>query len=132
MPKLNEIFTGSYLKADDLKGRSVTVTIEKAEVVEFDDGHKVVVRFVGKDKALVCNKTNANIIAEVTGQDDTDHWAGHSLTLSVKKVEYQGKLVPAIRVELLDSPKKKQPAAAPKPVPAEGKADDAGMDDVPF
>jgi len=131
MPKLNEIFTGAYLKAPDLQGKTVTVTIEKAEVVEFDEGHKVVVRFVGKEKAMVCNKTNSNIIAEVTGEDDTDRWAGHSICLTEKKVEFQGKLVPAIRVVLMDSPMKKRPPK-PAPVAPDPAVQPDGMDDVPF
>lgn len=100
MAKLSEVFTGNYLKADDLHGRTVPVTISQAEVKDFEDGKKVVVHFEGKSKALVCNKTNCSIIAENVGSDDTDNWAGAQISLTVRKVEFQGKLVPAIRVVL--------------------------------
>ena len=108
--KLSEVFSGNYLKADDLQGRTVPVTISRVEVKEFDDGKKIVIHFDGKDKCLVCNKTNCSIIAENVGSDDTDHWAGKRISLTVKKVEFQGKLVPAIRVVLQD-----RPVAAPEP-----------------
>lgn len=109
--KLNEVFSGNFLKADDLQGRTVRVTIAKVEVKEFDDGNKIVIHFQGKDKCLVVNKTNANIIAENTGSTETDDWVGQTISLCTKKVEFQGKLVPAIRVVLEDKP---APAPAPK------------------
>lgn len=120
MPKLNDIFGGNFLKADDLQGRSVPVTIDSVEVKEFDDGKKLILKFQGKDKALVCNRTNASIIEEVIGSGDTDDWIGQKITLITKKVEFQGKLVPAIRVKLEDgmtqinAPARQQPAAAPQ------------------
>lgn len=100
MPKLSEVFTGSLLKAEDLKGRETKVTIESVDVKDFEDGKKILLRFKGKDKALVANKTNCTIISEVLGSDDTDDWEGKSITLYVKKVEFKGDLVPAIRVKL--------------------------------
>ena len=100
MANINSVFGGGFLKAEDLGGRNVRVTIDKVEVKNFDDGDKLIVHFSGKDKALVCNKTNASIIAEVTGKQDTDDWPGETIWLVTKKVEFQGKLVPAIRVAL--------------------------------
>ncbi len=116
------------------------VTISKIEVKDFDDGNKIIVHFQGKDKALVCNKTNANILSENVGSDETDDWVGTSHMLTVKKVEFQGRLVPAIRVVLNDAapatPAK--PAAAqvkPKPAPVvEELPEEEGAegDSVPF
>lgn len=118
--KLNEVFSGDYLKAEDLKGSSPTVTIESVEVKEFTEGDgkskKLILHFVGKDKSLVANKTNSNIIAEVLGSDDTDDWGGRRITLTTRKVEFQGKLVPAIRVSLDGPVGQKVKAPAPPPV----------------
>lgn len=113
--KLNEVFSGNYLKAEHLQGRTVPVTISKVEVKEFDDGNKIVVFFAGKDKSLVCNKTNANIIAENLGTQETDEWVNGRIQLTVKKVEFQGKLVPAIRVVLNDNPAPPAHGAMGKP-----------------
>lgn len=115
MPKLNEIFSGDYLKAEDLQGRSVPVVIEAVDVKEFDDGKKLILTFAGKDKRLVCNKTNASIIQEVLGSSDTDDWVGQKVTLITKKVEFQGKLVPAIRVKLEDGVNTAQPPRSADP-----------------
>jgi hypothetical protein len=123
MPKLNEVFSGGFLKAEDLQGRNVRVTINKVEVKEFDDGKKLIVHFAGKDKALVCNKTNSAIIQEVLGSDDTDDWIGKKVTLTVKKVEFSGKLVPAIRVVLEDAPPKQ---TAPE------QSSEGTEDEIPF
>jgi hypothetical protein len=122
MPKLSEVFSGGFLKAEDLNGKSPTVTIDSVEIKEFDDGKKLLIHFRGKDKALVCNKTNAAIIEEVLGSDDTDEWEGKRITLCVKKVEFSGKLVPAIRVSL-EPPASAQATEKPKPAaedPTEG------------
>lgn len=124
MPKLNEIFSGDYLKAEDLQGKSVPVIIEAVAVKEFDDGKKLILSFSGKDKQLVCNKTNASIIQEVLGSSDTDDWVGQKVTLITKKVEFQGKLVPAIRVKLEDGVNTAQPKN-PDPEPE-------GFSDVTF
>lgn len=115
MPKLNDIFGGNFLKADDLQGRSVPVTISAVEVKEFDDGNKLILSFEGKDKKLVCNRTNASIIQEVLGSSDTDDWVGQKVTLITKKVEFQGKLVPAIRVKLEDGMNTAQPPRSADP-----------------
>lgn len=100
MPKLSKVFSGNYLKAEDLQGKTVRVTIEEVEVKEFDDGKKIILKFKDRDKQLVANKTNCAIIAEVLGDDDTDNWIGGEIALYTKKVEFQGGLVPAIRVKL--------------------------------
>lgn len=113
MPKLSEVYSGGFLKAEDLQGKTVRVTIERVELKEFDDGKKLILHFLNKDKSLVCNKTNASIIQEVLGSDDTDDWEGKSIQITSRKVEFQGKLVPAIRV-VLEEAKAPAPSSAPK------------------
>ena len=131
---MNEVFSGNYLKAEDLKGASPRVTIAKVEMQEFDNGNKLIVSFQGKDKSLVLNKTNANIIAENTGSQETDDWIGQTIQLTVKRVEFQGKLVPAIRVVLQDAapvaPVRQARQAAPAPQPAD--PEDEGSGEIPF
>ena len=131
---MNEVFSGNYLKAEDLKGASPRVTIAKVEMQEFDNGNKLIVSFQGKDKSLVLNKTNANIIAENTGSQETDDWIGQTIQLTVKRVEFEGKLVPAIRVVLQDAapvaPVRQARQAAPAPQPAD--PEDEGSGEIPF
>lgn len=130
--KGNEIFSGKSLKAEDLNGVEPIVTIDSVSVKKFDDGtRKPVVSFKGKEKTLVCNKTNWNAIVEITGEEDSDNWTGHRIKLIVAKVDFQGKRVPAIRVEApprtnTPSPAFRQPPPPPEPAPQ------INDDDIPF
>lgn len=144
--KLSEAFPSSFLKADDLNNQSVTVEISSVELTELGQGRdketKLLVSFRGKEKKLVCNKTNASTIAKLYG-DDTDGWIGNKVTLQPREVEFQGDMVLAIRVSLM-----KPGATAAKPVtkpaakaasdavrePNENEAQGQGgeSDDVPF
>lgn len=97
--KGSEFFQGKSLKADDIKGHEPVVTIEKVTTQDFDDGKKPIIHFVGKEKTLVCNKTNWNAIVDITGEDDSDNWTGMKIKLVVARVDYQGKRVDAIRID---------------------------------
>jgi hypothetical protein len=130
MPKTSEVYGSKVsLKAADLGNSRAKVVIDGAELVKFDEGEKIVLAFRDKEKTLVLNKTNAGIIEEMLGSDDTDDWMGRSIVLYATKVDFQGKRVPAIRVS--DDPRdypKAAPAKREAPAP-EFKAED---DDVPF
>jgi hypothetical protein len=117
--KGNEIFPSKSLKAEDLNGSEPVVTIERVSTQSFDDGsRKPIIHFKGKEKTLVCNKTNWNAIVEITGEEDSDNWAGHRIKLTVVRVDFQGKRVPAIRVE---------PAPTSAPSAHTGRRDAAGI-----
>lgn len=125
MANINDIFTSNYLKASDLNGSAVLVTIATADIEEIGKSRdkKIVVHFVGKQKAFVCNKTNSKKIAEIVGSPDTDDWGGHAVLLYPTEVDFQGDTVEAIRVK---APKTVQ---APKAKPTVDVADD---DSIPF
>ena len=121
---INEVFPSKYLKAADLQGRQVTVKIRSAEQETIGDDRKLVVYFEGKEKGVVCNKTNANNIAALYGPD-TDDWAGNEITLFEAMVDFQGKTVPSIRVR---APVRGKAQAAPKVTQATSDMDDT----IPF
>ena len=81
---MTDAFPSSFLKADDLGGKQVEVTIESVTMEELGQGadkqQKLIIAFRGKDKKLVCNKTNANTIAGLYG-DDTDAWVGQKIAI---------------------------------------------------
>ena len=108
---INSAFPSDYLKAADLNGKAVRVTIESVEVVKVGDDQKPVLRFQGKDRGLILNKTNAARIVEATGSDETDEWTGWSIVLYPTKVDYAGKRVDAIRID--DRPGATKPPAQP-------------------
>ncbi len=118
MARLSEVYGGNYLNAEDLKDRGdVTVTIESVTVAELDDEgkgkkKKAVLHFQGKAKTLALNVTNANMVKEMLGSDETDDWVGHKVTLFTTKVDFQGKRVLAIRIKEASNGR---PVQAPPP-----------------
>jgi hypothetical protein len=93
---------GKWLKAADLQGRKHRVVIETIELVEFNDKgakqKKVGLTLVGKQKGLLLNKTNAQLIAKQHG-DDMDLWAGKTLNIYPTTTDFGGEMVDCIRVE---------------------------------
>jgi hypothetical protein len=130
MARISDVYGGSYLKAEDLKGREVGVTIDEVTYTKVDEKKRAVLHFVGKDKQLLLNVTNANMIAELLGSDEMDEWVGKRLTLYTARVDFQGKRVDAIRVK-----KYKPSAAAAKskqqPEPEPEAPDDELPDNTP-
>jgi arabinogalactan endo-1,4-beta-galactosidase len=128
--KISSAFPSDYLKAADLQGRAVQVIMRCVEMREIGGEPKPILYFEGKDRGMVVNKTNANKIAEMFG-DDTDNWAGEEIVLFEAMVEFQGKTVAAIRVRL--APRKGNGNKQPRqPSPAPPPQDDSFADDIPF
>jgi hypothetical protein len=105
-PELNIdlMFPSKYLKAADLQGKDVTLTIEtvKGEDLQMTNGtkeHKYVIAFVGTPKMLVLNKTNAKSIAAALGEKRAVKWAGQRITLFPTECSSFGKIVDCIRVK---------------------------------
>ena len=105
--RVSEAFPSNYLKAADLQGRQVKVTIERVDSEIVGTDPKLVVYFAGKEKGFVLNKTNANNIAAAFG-DNTDDWRGAEIILIEAMVDFQGRTVPALRVRI--PPRKPAPA----------------------
>lgn len=97
--KMGDAFPSEYLKAEDLKGREVTLTIKDCTIEKLGDDHKPVCTFRETDKRLAVNKTNFALICEVTEKEDSDEWAGKKITIYPTKTEFQGKRVACIRVK---------------------------------
>jgi hypothetical protein len=128
MTSLNEVYgcSGDHLKAADLRGSQVTVTIAAFEIVEFDDATKVVLSFAGKDKTFVVNKTNAMTIGELHGQE-FEMWIGKAIRLYPTKTNFGGKMVDCIRVS------QELPATTPViPEPKPAQSPITKLDEVPF
>jgi len=133
----NEAFPSNWLKAEDLQGKRIAVTIEDvtSEEMNFENKkeRKPVMRFHNKEKALVLNRTNWNRLADFLGSDDSDDWVGKRIVLGVEKVDFQGKRVPAVRVLGL-APGVTSPAPVQPPPPEIPPDEPPPLDDdnVPF
>lgn len=102
---LNDIYESSskYLKAADLQGRKPVVEIESAEVKENtyngETKKQIVLTFVGKDKLLGLNFTNASRIAQLIGTEDFREWPGWCIRLYTDQTKLQtGQTVDCVRV----------------------------------
>jgi hypothetical protein len=103
--RISAAFPSEFLRAADLNGKTVTVTMASVSMRDIGGGEpKPVLFFEGKDKGMVLNKTNASKIAELFG-DDTEEWTGGQIALYEAMVSFQGNTVPAIRVRV--APNKK-------------------------
>ena len=140
--KISSAFPSDYLKACDLQGRAVTVTMSHVSMAEIGGEPKPILYFHGKEKGLVVNKTNAGKIAEMFG-DDTDDWTGGEIILYEAMVDFQGRTVPAIRVRLAPrkvenkinhtvADDKRDPISPNARARAEAVKTDDYSDDIPF
>lgn len=103
-----EDFGSGFLYVENLlhdrQYRTVSVTIE--EVIPkntITSANKKLIdqpilKFVGKERMLVLNKTNQSILRVSIGDDDLSKAVGVSITLQPRIVEGWGDLMPAIRV----------------------------------
>lgn len=95
--KIGSAFPSNYIKCDDLQGRAVQVRMNYVKFEDIGGDNKPVLYFMGKEKGMVLNKTNANMIAEIFG-DETDGWTNQPIELYPAKTELHGKRVDCIRV----------------------------------
>lgn len=118
--KVSDVFPSKFIAAADLQGQNVKVTVARVELEKIGEDTKPVIYFQGKQKGLVCNKTNCKAIAAIYG-DETDDWVGGELVLFPIMTDYQGKPVEAVRVR---APQPKD-RAAPRPPVQQASGDEA-------
>jgi len=110
----DEACPSKYFRAKDYPDDwSQTVEIETARRETFQNGRddRLVVYFVRMRSGLTVGVTVWDQLVEATGQDDTDNWKGHRVTLFRDWTTYKGNPVQCIRVRKPDEPAKKKPAA---------------------
>lgn len=151
--KTREIYGGNYLTAEDLNGKAVPAVVRDVTLATMNDNKKkAVLHFKNSEKVLALNVTNANMMEELTGSDETDDWIGVRICLYPTKVDFQGKRVLAVRIKAFNgagpaqaAPQAPQrasakpaatPARAPEPdpetAPAEALGESEFDDVVPF
>lgn len=147
MASMDDVYGGNTLKAEELpENFRAVLAVESVSVQEFEgrDGkgveRKLVLRFLGRAKGLALNVTNANMMAEIAKSRDYDHWTGHQVLLYRTTTDYQGKRVPALRLDHatpFQAPTARPVASAPRPAappppPPQAEPFVATDDDVPF
>ena len=107
----NPNYMGSY-SFNEGEVKELKIKAIKKEPVTGQNGKKeevTVIHWEGKEKPLICNKTNAKAIATLTGSDYIEDWVGVTIALGVKEVRAFDGVVDAVRVLM------KKPKAEKKP-----------------
>jgi hypothetical protein len=137
--RFSETVPSNYLKAADLQGVRAKVVIESVGFDEFQNSktgkkdRKVIINFVGKEKGIVVNVTNGNVLVDAYG-DDMDGWVGKPVILYAGRTTYMGKPCMGIMVDI---PGNKAVTQAPKqrPVPQQPQippeAEEVGNEPIP-
>jgi hypothetical protein len=126
----SEAFPSRFFKAEDVKERPIVLTIDRMyqDRIGPEKKDKNILAFLDTEKELVCNATNWDAIADITGSADSDDWHGHRIVLAHALVEFQGKKVPGIRVispdELSRQQRTKIPTSKPTEPPVTGHLDE--------
>lgn len=99
MAKVSQVYASPWLRAEDLQGKTVKVTVAAAavETLPQADGskeQKIVVAFVGAKRKLILNKTQAAALVAIAG-DETADWPGAMVYLAPQPTN-NGKLTIAI------------------------------------
>ena len=114
MDVLEEFFPSKHLKATDLQGKEVRVTIARVEREKLGDDMKPVVYFNGKEKGVVLNKGNTTTLVDAYGKFSND-WFGQDVILLSVWTDYQGKPVQGIRMRI-PSARDKTPVKREDPI----------------
>ena len=108
-----QLSDSNYIGAWDLpENKAVSVTIQSVQQEEVMNPAskqkevKTVVRFKGKSKGLILNKTNAEAIASHHG-DNPHTWSGKDIELFATTTKCKGEVVDCIRVKKATGPKKR-------------------------
>ena len=88
--QIHKAFPPAYLRASDIEGKTINVNIERCEMEQINRNREI---------GMVLNRTNTNTIAEAYG-GETENWRGHPLEIYTVQVNYQGRMVPGLRVRI--------------------------------
>lgn len=107
------MFPNDYLNAIEFKGKDVKLTISAVskEMLKKKSGQnkaEMVIRFNRTPKKLVCNKTNADAIANLYGPE-AKAWVGKEVTLYPTRCLAFGDMVDCIRVRESTNGHRSQP-----------------------
>jgi hypothetical protein len=133
MADYRTMFDSEWVRAWDLGGKAITVTIVRVEAGELQNAkarkkdRKPVVWFRGAQKPLALNKTNAKTIAALYG-NDTRAWINQAVTIYPTRTQFGNEEVDCIRIKPKRPAGKAQDMPNPDPPPAEEPQDEEVSD----
>jgi hypothetical protein len=110
--KIDDFFPSKFVKALDLNGKEVTVTIKRYSVEKLGRDRanvedKLILWFEKTEKGLILNRTNAVIIGNLYGPE-MDEWSGKRIILYATRIRAFGESHNVIRVKEVTPPAKAQ------------------------
>lgn len=101
MPNIRDAFPSRFLRPEDLKGAEPVVTIDRVafEVVGRKRERKAILHFVGKEKGLVLNRTNADALTKILGSALTEEWQARRIRLYATTTKFGNDTVDCIRIK---------------------------------
>ncbi len=123
---ISQLKSSNFLKKEDVDRPALvtikTVSQENVAKEGAPQDLKWAIHFEELDKPMILNSTNGQLIARITGSEDSDDWAGKAVVLyHDPNVSYAGKLIGGIRV--------RAPKAGAKPAPQLEPEEDS---EIPF
>lgn len=124
---ISQLFPSKFLKAADLQGKRVTVTIDRLvlEKIGPEREEKPLLIFQRASKSMILNRTNAMAIVSLHG-DDAAKWGGKRIVLFATQVRAFGQNHDVVRVAA-EIPPSPAPATQPATTPP---VEEAGIDDL--
>ena len=93
-----DIYRSSYMKADDLKGRTAKHTISSCTAEKVGEGEKrLVLAFLEVSSLMILDRTNTNMLAELYGPE-TSEWGGKVIKLAPSTTSFLGETVKYLRI----------------------------------
>lgn len=115
--RMSQAFPSKYLKSDEVGNQRFTLTIRDVQMEDIgDNDNKPVVYFQEMQKGMVMNKTNAEMIIHLYG-DETNAWIGRQVELFTAMTSFQGRSMLGLRVM---APPTAMPAHQPMQPPPPG------------
>lgn len=116
---INQAFPSKWLSEPDLFGQNVVLTMARVSMEDIGRGEvKPILWFSDHEKGMVMNITNANMIGSIYGSE-TNNWTGQIIELYPTTTDFQGKIVPCIRVRQAHSAPAPHPVQHPPVQPAQ-------------
>jgi hypothetical protein len=114
----DDFHASKFLGAADLGGTVHVVQIARIDREQMQDGKvKPAIHFVGRQKALLCNKTNWGTLGAAFGKD-LNNWVGRSIELFVMPCQGPNGMTQGVRLRAVYQSSPVSSAETPQPTAA--------------
>ena len=88
-----------FLRAEDLGGKPHVLRIKAVREHTFEDGKsQLILDFTNAEKSLGLNRTNAQSVAGLAKDEDTEQWPGTDIKVFPCYTEFGNKVVECVRI----------------------------------